>query len=57
MLFPGWPNGMAIDHNDRILYWADARVDKITAFNLNTKIRSVLARYVYSASFTNPFAS
>ena len=44
---------MAIDHNDRILYWADARVDKITAFNLNTKIRSVLARYVYSASFTN----
>lgn len=57
MLFPGWPNGMAIDHNDRILYWADARVDKITAFNLNTKTRSVLARYVYSASFTNPFAS
>ena len=25
----GWPNGMTIHHEDRILYWADAKLDKV----------------------------
>ncbi|XP_063678733.1 uncharacterized protein LOC134814511 [Bolinopsis microptera] len=38
----GWPNGMTIHHEDRILYWADAKVDKIISFDLKTNTKTDL---------------
>ncbi|KAL5252043.1 hypothetical protein ACHWQZ_G015002 [Mnemiopsis leidyi] len=38
----GWPNGMTLHHEERILYWADAKVDKLIAFDLKTNKKSVL---------------
>ncbi|KAJ0023663.1 hypothetical protein NQD34_003562 [Periophthalmus magnuspinnatus] len=31
-----WPNGISIDYEDGLLYWCDARTDKIERINLET---------------------
>lgn len=38
----GWPNGLAIDRNQRKLYWADAKLDCIEYMNLDGSGRSIL---------------
>ena len=31
----GWPNGLTIDRSKNLLYWADAKLDKIESSDLN----------------------
>ena len=31
----GWPNGLTIDQTTNLLYWADAKLDKIEVSNFN----------------------
>lgn len=38
----GWPNGIAIDHVEKKLYWGDAKNDKIEMANLDGSGRVVL---------------
>lgn len=37
------PNGLTIDFVNRILYWCDARLDRIESINLNNMSRKVIA--------------
>ena len=38
----GWPNGITIDFNDQKIYWADAKLDKIEAMNLDGSNRRLV---------------
>ena len=38
----GWPNGLTIDQTTRVLYWVDAKLDKIEASDLNGGNRRVI---------------
>ena len=38
----GWPNGLTIDQTTNLLYWADAKLDKIEVSNLNGGNRRVI---------------
>ena len=38
----GWPNGLTIDLTTNLLYWADAKLDKIEVSNLNGGNRRVI---------------
>ena len=37
-----WPNGLTIDRTTNLLYWADAKLDKIEVSNLNGGNRRVI---------------
>ncbi len=39
-----WPNGLVIDHQQRRLYWADAKLDKIESCGLTGAHRVILTR-------------
>ncbi|XP_054913786.1 low-density lipoprotein receptor-related protein 2 isoform X1 [Poeciliopsis prolifica] len=45
------PNGLSIDYKERMLYWADASLDKIERANLNGENREVILQGVQ-----NPFS-
>ena len=38
----GWPNGVAIDYQEKKLYWGDAKTDMIEVANLDGTDRKVL---------------
>ena len=38
----GWPNGLTIDQTTNLLYWADAKLNKIEVSNLNGGNRRVI---------------
>ncbi|XP_039746200.1 low-density lipoprotein receptor-related protein 1 [Pararge aegeria] len=46
------PNGLALDHAARLLYWADARLDKIECMRYDGSHRRLVAR----ANAEHPFA-
>ena len=37
-----WPNGLVLDHQQRKLYWADAKLDKIESCDLTGAHRVIL---------------
>lgn len=39
-----WPNGLTIDRDAQLLYWADASLDKIESSNVNGTNRRLLLR-------------
>ena len=48
----GWPNGLTIDQTTSLLYWADAKLDKIEVSDLNGDNRRVI---MLSAADIHPF--
>ena len=48
----GWPNGLTIDQTTNLLYWADAKLDKIEVSDLNGDNRRVI---MLSAADIHPF--
>jgi len=38
----GWPNGLTIDYAERLIYWGDARLDRIETCRLDGSGRRVL---------------
>ena len=38
----GWPNGIALDFEQRMVFWGDAREDKIEGMNMDGTNRRVL---------------
>ncbi|KAL3854471.1 hypothetical protein ACJMK2_013739, partial [Sinanodonta woodiana] len=38
----GWPNGLAVDYDEEMLYWADALKDRIERSNLDGNYREVI---------------
>ena len=47
----GSPNGLTLDYEKEVLYWCDARKDRIESINLNNMTRRVLTTQVM-----HPFA-
>ena len=47
-----WPNGLTIDQTTNLLYWADAKLDKIEVSDLNGGNRRVI---LSSAADIHPF--
>ena len=41
----GWPNGIAVDHEEQLVYWGDAKVDKIEVANVDGTGRRVLVKH------------
>ena len=48
----GWPNGLTIDRSTNLLYWADAKLDKIEVSDLTGANRRLV---VASAADIHPF--
>ena len=48
----GWPNGLTIDQTTNLLYWADAKLDKIEVSDLNGGNRRLI---LSSAADIHPF--
>ena len=48
----GWPNGLTIDRSTNLLYWADAKLDKIEVSDLTGANRRLV---VSSAADIHPF--
>ncbi|KAK3083345.1 hypothetical protein FSP39_020255 [Pinctada imbricata] len=40
----GWPNGLSIDYDEDMIYWADALKDRIERVNLNGQYREVIVQ-------------
>ncbi|XP_042169875.1 low-density lipoprotein receptor-related protein 6 [Oncorhynchus tshawytscha] len=38
----GWPNGLALDYTDRMIYWGDAKTDKIEVMCMDGSGRRIL---------------
>jgi low density lipoprotein receptor-related protein 5/6 len=38
----GWPNGIAVDREEQLVYWGDAKMDKIEVVNVDGTGRRVL---------------
>ena len=50
----GWPNGLTLDYVDRVVYWADARLDYIGAIHYNGSSRRTVVSGVKNVP--HPFA-
>lgn len=51
----GWPNGLALDYEDRKIYWGDAKTDKIEVgvrlIRLGVQDESSSGSFIRTASF------
>ena len=47
-----WPNGLTLDYQDQMLYWADASLDKIETSTVDGLFRQVIT----SQNIFHPFA-
>lgn len=48
----GWPNGLTVDYEENIVYWADARIKKIEAMDYDGNNRKV----ILADNLPNPYA-
>lgn len=47
----GWPNGIAVDREEQLVYWGDAKMDKIEVVNVDGTGRRVLVKHNRSHLF------
>lgn len=40
-----WPNGLALDFQNQVLYWADASLDKIESSNVDGSNRRIITSF------------